>query len=266
MTPESEMPSIVSTAAPSHCTASTRQPRTTSPSTSTVQAPHTPCSQPIWLPVSARSSRRKSTSVWRASTRPRTSSPLTRMPMSKSRSVIVDPVTLLALLIVDDVAHDVDGAAQHRHRGFERAERGMRRQRDIVHARQRIVGLQRLGVKHIEPGMADAAGAQRIDEGRLIDQAGAGGIDENHAGFHRCELSGPKKAARLVVERQGHRDDIGARQLFVERHERLSRLRLAIPGDDFHADAAGDAQDLTAYAAEPDHAERLAEKLHAFVR
>ena len=60
---------MVSTRAPSHCTASIRQPRTTTPSTRTVQAPQTPCSQPTWLPVSARSSRRKSTSVLRASTR-----------------------------------------------------------------------------------------------------------------------------------------------------------------------------------------------------
>ena len=38
--------------APSHCTASIRQPRTITPSTRTVQAPQTPCSQPTWLPVS----------------------------------------------------------------------------------------------------------------------------------------------------------------------------------------------------------------------
>ena len=44
---------MVSTVAPSHCTASIRQPRTISPSTRTVQAPQTPCSQPTWLPVSA---------------------------------------------------------------------------------------------------------------------------------------------------------------------------------------------------------------------
>ena len=45
---------MVSTVAPSHCTASIRQPRTISPSTRTVQAPQTPCSQPTWLPVSAK--------------------------------------------------------------------------------------------------------------------------------------------------------------------------------------------------------------------
>ncbi len=47
-----------------------RQARTGSPSSSTVQAPHTPCSQPTWVPVRSRSSRRKSASEVRGSTRP----------------------------------------------------------------------------------------------------------------------------------------------------------------------------------------------------
>ena len=61
-----DRPSIVSTRQPSACTASIRQPRTMSPSTRTVQAPHTPCSQPTCEPVSPSSSRRKSTRCWRA--------------------------------------------------------------------------------------------------------------------------------------------------------------------------------------------------------
>ena len=46
-----------------------RQERAGSPSTSTVHAPQTPCSQPRCVPVSRRSSRRKSASVLRASPR-----------------------------------------------------------------------------------------------------------------------------------------------------------------------------------------------------
>ena len=44
-------PSTVVTSAPSACTANSRHERTASPSSSTVQAPHTPCSQPRWVPV-----------------------------------------------------------------------------------------------------------------------------------------------------------------------------------------------------------------------
>ena len=53
---------------PSACTANIRQERTGSPSTSTVQAPQTPCSQPIWVPVWPQSSRMASASVRRGST------------------------------------------------------------------------------------------------------------------------------------------------------------------------------------------------------
>ena len=88
----------------------------------------------------------------------------------------------------------------------------MRRERDIFHARERVVGFQRLGVKNIEAGMADAARAQRLDEGCLIDQTGARGIDENHPRLHRCELRGSEKTAGLVVEREIHRDRVRSLQ------------------------------------------------------
>ena len=50
--PLSDSPSMVCMLAPCACTASIRQDRTMSPSTRTVQAPQTPCSQPTWVPVS----------------------------------------------------------------------------------------------------------------------------------------------------------------------------------------------------------------------
>src|SRR6185503_13661450 len=82
-------PSIVVTAAPSHCTASSRQARALCPSTSTVQAPHTPCSQPTWVPVRPRSSRRKSLRERRTSISRSTGSPLTvrRLTMESYDSV-----------------------------------------------------------------------------------------------------------------------------------------------------------------------------------
>ena len=63
-------PSIVVTSAPSAWTANTRQERTASPSSSTVHAPHTPCSHPRWVPVRWHRSRMKSASVSRGSTAP----------------------------------------------------------------------------------------------------------------------------------------------------------------------------------------------------
>src|SRR3989338_7893663 len=57
------MPSTVFTSRRSHATPSTRQESTGIPSTSTVQVPHSPSSQPCLVPVRPRSSRRTSRSV-----------------------------------------------------------------------------------------------------------------------------------------------------------------------------------------------------------
>ena len=58
-------------------TANIRHERIGWPSTRTVQAPHTPCSQPTWVPVSPRSWRRKSDSSRRAGTAAERRTPLT---------------------------------------------------------------------------------------------------------------------------------------------------------------------------------------------
>src|SRR4051812_45299825 len=75
-------PSMVSTEAPSACTASVRQLRTDRPSIKTLQAPHTPCSQPTWVPVSRSVWRRKSARFSRASTMTLTGLPLSIKLMS----------------------------------------------------------------------------------------------------------------------------------------------------------------------------------------
>src|SRR5258707_14620458 len=73
---------MVSTAAPSACTASVRQLRADRPSIMTLQAPHTPCSQPIWVPVRRNVWRRKSARLSRASTVALTGLPLSVNAMS----------------------------------------------------------------------------------------------------------------------------------------------------------------------------------------
>ena len=62
-------PSTVRIGLPCACTANIRQERTASSPTITVQAPQTPCSQPMCVPVCPQSSRIASTSVLRGSTR-----------------------------------------------------------------------------------------------------------------------------------------------------------------------------------------------------
>src|SRR6185436_5069929 len=77
ISPLSDRPSIVSTERSCVCTASIKQERTISPLTRTVHAPQTPCSQPTWVPVSLRWSRRKSDRFRRGGTLASVRSPLT---------------------------------------------------------------------------------------------------------------------------------------------------------------------------------------------
>ena len=80
--PSGASPSIVVTSLPAAWTASIRHERTARPSTITVHAPQAPCSQPTWVPVRSRSSRRKSASVLRASGEPVRVAPLILTVMS----------------------------------------------------------------------------------------------------------------------------------------------------------------------------------------
>src|SRR3954447_11788309 len=67
---------MVSTLRPAHSSASTRHDSTGSPSSSTVQAPHSPSSQPCLVPVRPRSSRRTSSKVLYGAKETGVSSPL----------------------------------------------------------------------------------------------------------------------------------------------------------------------------------------------
>src|SRR5271154_409577 len=68
---------MVITLAPSICQANTVQDLTALPSTWTTQAPHCEVSQPTWVPVRRKVSRRNCTSKVRGSTSPVTALPFT---------------------------------------------------------------------------------------------------------------------------------------------------------------------------------------------
>src|SRR5262249_25498088 len=73
----SARPSMVVTFAPSICQTKTVHALTALPSTCTTQAPHWDVSQPTWVPVSRRFSRRNCTRRVRGSTSPVTALPFT---------------------------------------------------------------------------------------------------------------------------------------------------------------------------------------------
>src|ERR1700683_2954487 len=83
---------MVSTLAPSSCSASTVQDFVALPSTCTTQAPHCEVSQPTWVPVSRRCSRSNCTSSVRGSTLALIGLPFTVM---ETDAVSVDATGLL---------------------------------------------------------------------------------------------------------------------------------------------------------------------------
>ena len=62
------------------------------------------------------------------------------------------------------------------------AEGSVGRQDDVVQLGERMVGLDRLRMKYVKPGAADAARGQSVDQRRLVDEgACARGVDEDGA-------------------------------------------------------------------------------------
>src|SRR5262245_12660414 len=80
----SASPSMVRMSAPSSCQAKTVQDFTAFPFTCTTQAPHCDVSQPTWVPVRRKCSRRNCTSRVRGST-----SPVTALPFTVSATAVM---------------------------------------------------------------------------------------------------------------------------------------------------------------------------------
>ena len=135
-------PSTVVTLRPSHCPAATRHELTTSPSSITVHAPHSPSPQPSLVPVRRRSSRKRSSRRFHGEA-------------STTRSVAVD---------LDRDLHDRLHASRT---GF-----GRERQR-IERAAERVLdGIRDRRGRTIHRNLADALRAARSERIRTLDDHG----------------------------------------------------------------------------------------------
>jgi len=81
--------------------ANIRQERIGVPSIKTVQAPHTPCSHPTWVPVSRSSCRRKSDNSLRAGAIAVCATPLTRIAISSNGSATSGVISLTDISLTD---------------------------------------------------------------------------------------------------------------------------------------------------------------------
>ena len=73
---------------------------------------------------------------------------------------------------------------------------------------QRMIGLERLGVKHVETGVTDMAAFKRVEQRSLVHQRAARGVDQNHAGFHARDTLLAQEPAGFVIEDQIERHHV----------------------------------------------------------
>jgi len=63
-----------------------------------------------------------------------------------------------------------------------------------------MVGLDGLGMEYIEPGAADTARRQCVDQRRLVDEGAPRDVDEDRARLDAGDAGGVEEAAGLVGE------------------------------------------------------------------
>ena len=81
-----------------------------------------------------------------------------------------------------------------------------------------VVGVDRLLLEDVEARAGDLAGAQRLDERRLVHDRAARDVDQVGSRLHQRELRRADQVVRLVGQQAGDDDEVGFAQQLVERH------------------------------------------------
>ncbi len=112
------------------------------------------------------------------------------------------------------------------------------------------------------PAPPSRPASMRRHQRRLVDQAAAGGVDQDGAGLHQPEPAGVHQMAGLGRQWRVQRDEIGLAQQLVEIDQTVAEpghgvgLGDRVGDQDLHVEAKTALGDGAADAAEPDHAHR----------
>ena len=87
----------------------------------------------------------------------------------------------------------------------------MRRNDDLWQSEQRTVRA-RFGGEHVEARTAHMAAGHRVGEGGLVDEAAAGGVDDDDARLGLRQRFLADQTRGLLGLGQVHRDEVGAAQ------------------------------------------------------
>ena len=139
----------------------------------------------------------------------------------------------------------------------------MGRQHHVRQLRQRVMRRQRLGVEDVEAGTGDPLLRERRDQGSLIDDRAARGIDEIRAPLHEPDPPGVEQTARFRCQREVDRDDVRFAQQLIQfappgpGSERCLFGEPRTPRQHAHPERRGDPGDVPADVAQSEDAERL---------
>ena len=112
------------------------------------------------------------------------------------------------------------------------------------------------------PAPPSRPASMRRHQRRLVDQAAAGGVDQDGAGLHQPEPAGVDQMAGLGRQWRVQRDEVGLAQQVVEIDQTVAEpghgvgLGDRVGDQDLHVEAKAALGDGAADAAEPDHAHR----------
>src|SRR5262245_14939868 len=145
----------------------------------------------------------------------------------------------------------------------------MRREDDVVHLAQWMIGGQRLDVEHVEPGAGDLVLPQRRQQRRLLDDGTARGVDDVGRRLHQAELLCADEAARALRQDHVDGDEVRLAEQLLLAHVTdtgllaLLRRQVLAPGDDPHAERLRDLGRAGAELAEAENAEGQAFEIKA---
>src|SRR5215831_8186122 len=127
-------------------------------------------------------------------------------------------------------AQDAEHLARDLHgrlaRGLACDPGDVRRAHHVLEVQNRIVRGRRLVLPHVEPGGAELAARQRLEEGALVLDGAARGVDVDGAGLHEPDRLLVDHVPRLGSERRVTREHV---DLWQERLEARDRLDAAAP-------------------------------------
>ena len=144
----------------------------------------------------------------------------------------------------------------------------MRRADHVRVVHERMVRRRRLFDEDVEPGGADLARVEGFEEGFLVDDPAAGGVDHDQAWLRLRELGGAEDPRGVLRLRNVDGHDVGAAHHLVELDALDLEARgglfrqIGIVDDHLHAEALGPGHDEAADVARPEDAEGPVVELH----